>query len=134
MARSLLALAITLSSAGCTGRGWRASSDPDQGRLSTAGLALCEATSSARDGDVDTADRLFQDHVHAYLHELADRLATFDREAAADLLVAKQRVEAALTSSADAGELADLLGQLQVALAEAGDAAGLAAPRCEAAA
>ena len=135
MARSLLALALTVSSVGCAGRGSRgASSDPEQRRMTDAGRALCEAASSAREGNVGEAERLFQDRVHAYLHDLADRLSTFDRQAVGDLLVAKQQVEAALGSSPDPGDVADLLEELGVALAAAGEEAGLTAPMCEAAA
>lgn len=52
-------------------------------------FALCEA----HDAQPNEARALFADRVHGPLHELADRVAEQDRDAAARLLEAKQQVE-----------------------------------------
>jgi hypothetical protein len=129
MARSLLALALCVTSCAA---GPKASAD--QRRLEAAGRGLCEARRLARGGDVAGAERAFQDHVHAYLHDLADSLSTFDRAAAGDLLVAKQRVEGAFAAAAAPDDLAGLLDDLGVEVGEAARAADLEAPPCEVAA
>jgi hypothetical protein len=130
MARSLLAFALAVTSCAASGE----DASPDQRRLTTAGRALCDAQRLAGDGDVAAADRVFQDDVHSYLHDLADRLSTFDRAAAGDLLVAKQRVEGAFAAAAVPADVAALLDDLVVALDAAARAADLDAPACEAAA
>ena len=56
--------------------------------------ALCEA----RQAKPDEAADLFLDRAHGPLHELADEIASEDREATAELLEAKQEVEHALES------------------------------------
>lgn len=57
--------------------------------------SLCRARDNARTDSGDSR-RIFLDEVHAPLHELADEIATTDRAAAAELLQAKQAVEADL--------------------------------------
>jgi len=57
--------------------------------------SLCRARDNART-DAGDSRRIFLDEVHAPLHELADEVATTDRPVAADLLEAKQVVEADL--------------------------------------
>jgi hypothetical protein len=100
-------------------------------QLTMATRGLCEAMDLAADGDVPGAERAFQDRVHAYLHDLADRVATFDRPAAAELLVAKQRVEEALRRPEPGpDEVASLLEELQRELSDAADAAGLPPASC----
>jgi len=61
--------------------------------------ALCRARDSART-DAGDSRRIFLDEGHAPLHVLADEVATTDRAAAADLLEAKQAVEADLEEEA----------------------------------
>jgi non-homologous end joining protein Ku len=75
---------------------------------------------------------VFEDRSHEYLHVLADDLMDGDRAAAARLLEAKQRVEAAFADpdSAEPEQTADLLRELQAALAEAATAAGLDPSSC----
>jgi hypothetical protein len=75
---------------------------------------LCAAEDAARSGQVTEAGDIFFGRSHAYLHELADRVAQRDRAVAADLLEAKERVEAALRGEdGGAKELAGVLVNLQ---------------------
>jgi hypothetical protein len=80
--------------------------------------ALCGAEEAALAGNLPEARRLFFDRSHAYLHELADRVAKGDRAVAASLLEAKERVES-LIESRDPQELADALVVLQRSMREA---------------
>jgi hypothetical protein len=105
---------------------------PPEERLVTASQGLCDALGLADQGDVPGAAKAFYDRVHAFLHELARRLETFDRETAGDLLVAKQKVEAALAEpgSADPQEVSELIQELRGELGTAAEAAGLPTPTC----
>lgn len=68
-----------------------ASTEPDP--FSAAGTGLCQAADAA---DRPTeARQVFFDTVHQPLHELAAQTGSTDRSVAADLLEAKQHVEAA---------------------------------------
>jgi hypothetical protein len=80
---------------------------------------VCDALASARSGDVEEARVAFFDGAHDGLHELASRTSEVDRAVTADLLRAKERIEALMeTSSAS---------DLQSALADLTDATGAAA-------
>jgi hypothetical protein len=100
----------------------------DQLRSATRGL--CDATDLASEGRVGMATDVFDAETHAYLHHLAADLQTTNPEAAADLLEAKQRVEAVLAEGGPPGEARDLLAELQAALRDAAAAAGLRAAAC----
>jgi hypothetical protein len=103
-----------------------------EGRLARASQGLCDARAHASRSDVARAAGVFNAEVHAFLHELAADLQETDRAAAAGLLEAKQRVEAALVEPARANpeEVATLLADLERALAAAAEAAGLAGTTC----
>lgn len=116
-------LVATLTSCGTT-----PSSDPvtpDGG----ATAAVCAAAQLAVRGDVAQARRTFE-ATHDALHELAETLRADDRPAAAELLRAKQLVEAAEDGS-DA-EFRDALVALVPAAQQAEDAAGRSVTDCEA--
>ena len=103
-----------------------------EGRLAGASQGLCDAQAHASRSDVARAAAVFNAEVHAFLHELAADLQETDRAAAADLLEAKQRVEAALVAPAraNAKEVVTLLVDLERALAAAAEAAGLGGTTC----
>ena len=63
-------------------------------------VAICDALNEARAGDAAAASRIFTNQSHDGLHELAADSAEQDRAVAADLLEAKQKVEAALIGPA----------------------------------
>ncbi|HET9443244.1 MAG TPA: hypothetical protein VFO65_07960 [Acidimicrobiales bacterium] len=111
-----LAAALVTAGAGCSGSdeervGTSASSVTvgPEGRPSVY-ATVCGAATAAAAGDLDAAARGFED-AHGDLHQLATTVEVRDRQAAARLLEAKQRVEADL----EAGE--EALGQGLVALA-----------------
>ncbi|MGH9268649.1 MAG: hypothetical protein ACRD0D_10795 [Acidimicrobiales bacterium] len=90
---------------------------------------LCRARQQAGD-DPGAAKATFFDTAHQGLHELARSLEEVDRGAAADVLRAKQMVEADLET-----EDRDLATDLDALVAETSagfDALGLPAPSCEA--
>ena len=93
---------------------------------------LCDARTLAQAGDVEAASDTFESRAHAELHSLADRVAATDRDAAADLLEAKQRVEAAFGSSDTADPRAVAAGLLTVQdqVGNAAEALGLDRPVC----
>jgi hypothetical protein len=126
--RPIALAALVLFAAACVSSGASGGVAP----LDEAVEGLCRATDLARGGDVAGASGVFQDRSHEYLHVLADDLMDVDRAAAARLLEAKQRVEAAFgdPGSADPEGTAALLSDLQSALAEAATAAGLDPSSC----
>ena len=84
-----------------------AAGDVSGGRLRAAIVALCETRGEE---DPRVVERLFFDRAHAQMHVLAQALGEGHRRRAAELLEAKQRVEAGLagdsgTASAGMGEL-----------------------------
>jgi len=87
------ALAIALAACGDD------SSPAPSSRWTRAVAGLCAAAGQARGGDVDDARATFFDQSHDDLHELADEVAGDDRAAAAELLEAKEAVEADLEDS-----------------------------------
>lgn len=80
---------------------------------------VCDALAAARSGNVEKARAVFLDDAHDGLHDLASRTAEVDRAVTADLLRAKERIEALMESSSAA--------DLQSALADLADATGAAA-------
>jgi hypothetical protein len=92
---------------------------------------LCEAGTLSAQGQVEEAGEVFQDRSHDFLHELAADVQDADPAAAAALLEAKQRVEAALADPASEPEaLPDLLVALRRAFAGAARALGETVPAC----
>lgn len=89
-----LLLALSLAQAACSA----GTEDPaTQDEFSMAAEGLCRTADVA--DDPTAARKVFYDTVHQPLHQLADDTAAEDRAAAAALLEAKQRVEAALDAS-----------------------------------
>ncbi len=111
---SVLAVALT----GCGDDG---SSSPAS-RWTRAVAGLCAAADEARAGDVDDARATVFDQSHDDLHELADEAAGDDRAAAADLLEAKESVEADLEdpSASLADHLDTLVDATRVAIRATG--------------
>lgn len=85
--------------------------------------AICRARAAAQDGDVPAARDAFYGEAHAGLHGIADEMAGMDRPLAADLLRAKNAVEASFNSSAGGrleSQLDELLRVSQMALESLG--------------
>lgn len=80
---------------------------------------LCRALQAAEAGEHDEARTAFFDRSHDGLHDLAARAADIDRSLAADLLEAKQRVEASLDGDDEAPDLAGDLRSLAAVTASA---------------
>ena len=93
---------------------------------------LCEARTAAEAGDVPGASTIFQSRTHSELHSLADRLSTTDRDAAARLLEAKQRVEDAFAdpTTASPTAVAGLISSLKGEVASAAEPLGQERPVC----
>jgi hypothetical protein len=135
--RSILLLLALLASA-CSGYGNSGEpSPPPSGSLGTvtqgpadeAILGLCEIAGA---GDRDAASATFQDRSHQTLHVIAAATEVVDRAAAAELLAAKQQVEADLApDSLPNGFGGHVEGLLEATRAALG-AIGLAAPACPA--
>jgi hypothetical protein len=109
----------------------------DQAGGSEAGLqrasqGLCDAQVLAFESNVPRAASVFDREAHGFLHELAADLEEVDRAAAAGLLEAKQRLEAILADPvrADPQDVVVLITELQRALREGAEAAGLPTPLC----
>ncbi|HEX2024850.1 MAG TPA: hypothetical protein VHH92_00485 [Actinomycetota bacterium] len=131
MTRSIVAFVVVmLSLAACDGQGGAQTDGADADRLQTASQGLCDAQVEASRGRLRDARAIFDAETHDYLHALAARLQQTDRAAAAELLEAKQRVEAAFRSARDPTGLHELLVALQRELGDAAEAAGLPAPLC----
>jgi hypothetical protein len=104
------------------------SSGVDPERAATAIEALCEIEAAS---DLEPARAAFYDRAHATLHEVASAAAAADPGSDAELLIAKQRVEAALEESGlPPGFDADV-ARLRVAATVALDALGISPPGCE---
>lgn len=85
--------------------------------------AICRARSAAQDGDAPAARDVFYGGAHAGLHGIADEVTGMDRPLAADLLRAKNAVEASFNSSAGGrleSQLDELLRVSQMALESLG--------------
>ena len=126
----LVVFPVILVVASACSSGNAAGGPTQEERLADASRGLCDALLEAERGDVAAASRVFQDRVHAYLHDLARRLSDFDRVAAGELLEAKQRLEAALRDGSGAETVRDLILGLQRELADAARAAGLPQHAC----
>jgi hypothetical protein len=124
--RWLVAVFVVLSA--CDEQGGADAGVPD--RLQRASQGLCDAQVAAFGGRIREAAEVFDVETHDFLHQLAARLQDTDRDAAAALLEAKQRVEAAFDAGSDRVAMQELLIDLQRALQDAADAAGLPAPLC----
>lgn len=132
----LLALAVAVATA-CQGEDGASPSPAPSGALGPvtveaadeAVLGLCELVDAT---DLDAADATFHDRSHQTLHVVAAATEVVDRAAAADLLVAKERVEADLTGADLPASFADdvetLLGRTRDAL----EVLGLDPPACPA--
>lgn len=94
------------------------------GRFGPVRSALCGARSAAARGEMAEARRLFVDHAHQGLHELAATAGDTDRAAAARLLEAKEAVERDFaTASAElVGDLDGLMSTMSKAIAVTGQA------------
>lgn len=79
---------------------------------------VCDALDAARSGDAEDAQAVLFDGAHDGLHDLAARIAEVDRAVAADLLRAKERIEA-LTDSSPASDVRSALADLADATATA---------------
>jgi DNA anti-recombination protein RmuC len=119
----LVSVLLAACSDGTTGR---------QARLQRASQGLCDAQVQAFHSNVRRAADAFDRDTHAFLHELAADLQEIDRQLAARLLEAKQRVENAFLdpTRADPQQVAQLLAELQRALREGAEVAGLPTPLC----
>ncbi len=96
-------------------------------------IALCSVQTDLEGGDIERAEATFEDEVHETLHELADALQEVDREAAADLLVAKSEVEARFARPAVRGAAqARAVGRLIDAMRGAMTVLELDQPACAA--
>jgi hypothetical protein len=123
MTATLLALTLVACSDEAGGR---------EGGLQRASQGLCDAQVLAIESNVPRAADVFDRETHAFLHELAADLQETDRAAAAALLEAKQRLEAALADPfrADPRDVVVLMTALQRALRDGAQAAGLPTPLC----
>lgn len=90
-------------------------------------LGLCEIRDAS---DLRTAETVFHDRSHETLHQLAADVEEVDRSAAADLLTAKQRIEADLAGDelpdGFVADVEDLLAATRAAL----DVLEVPAPPC----
>jgi hypothetical protein len=91
-------LAVALVAGACGGSDGDAAAHGATGRFGAIHTEVCQAAAQAGDGDLTAARRRFDD-VHQGLHDLAAAAEEADRTAAAELLRAKQRVEADLTKA-----------------------------------
>ncbi len=100
--------------------------------LQIAFQGLCDARTLAEAGDAQGAADTFLSRSHAELHTIADRLSASDRDAAARLLEAKQRVEVAIDNPATASPeiVAGQISALEAEVAVAAEHLGLNPPVC----
>ena len=134
IARPLIAALLTLAAcASGAGSSIDALEEAESLPLQIAFQGLCESRAVAEAGDVQGASDVFQSRAHAELHSLADRLAATDREAAARLLEAKQRLEAAFANVAAASPpaVAGLISTLELEVQHAAEVLGQDPPACD---
>lgn len=132
---TLLALALVVAACGSDGGG---NEDPSVAPSGALGPVTAEAATAAVRGLCDLesatvraeAEATFLDRSHETLHVIAAAAEVRDRGAAADLLEAKQRVEADLLGADLPPEFAADVGALIDATRAALDAIGLDAPAC----
>lgn len=126
-------IAVLAVGGACSGSGAERGLDPggpiDPPTAERAILGLCEV---GRTADPSAAEDVFHDRSHDALHGIAAAVEEVDRGVAAELLTAKQRVEADLASdrlpSAFPAHVDDLLDATRRAL----EALGVPAPPCPA--
>ena len=97
-------------------------------RADTAIAALCEIETAA---DLEPARVAFYDRAHATLHDIAAEAAAADPGSDAELLIAKQRVEAALEEPELPPGFDGDVAALRVATTEVLDEMGLVTPPCD---
>jgi hypothetical protein len=129
----LIALALSGVIAACGGDGEgtvpRVTGPVDPQAADRAVLALCRIAAEHAD-DREAADALFLDQAHELLHAIAAAAEQADRAVAADLLTAKQRVEADLSADELPTGFAEHVRALVSATGAALEAIGLTAPAC----
>lgn len=132
-----LAAVVALAGAACSGGPSKVTTVVVGGeavpaeRLGGAAAGVCGAAGQAA-SDAGAARKTFIGEAHDGLHIIARALEDVDRRAAADLLRAKQAVEADFSGNAPAAVLGDHLGRL-AALTRAGlDRLDIPVPGCEA--
>ena len=134
---TLLASALVAAACGSNGDGSDGPSAPPSGAL---GPVTAEAATGAVRGLCDLrtatdraeAEASFLDRSHETLHVIAAATEVRDRDAAADLLEAKQRVEADLAGADLPPDFAADVEALIEATSAALDAIGLEGPTCPA--
>ena len=121
--RSIAIIVLVVLSA-CSSDNQPSSAEGDTGAYKNLVSDLCAAIESTEEDDEDGPRRIFEDEIHSPLHELAAEVEAVDREAAANLLVAKNNVETAFDSRAPRDsaetELAALADSVSVALTAIG--------------
>ena len=119
-----IAIIILLVLSACSSGDQPSSAEGDTGSYGNLLSDLCAAIESTEEDNAGEARRVFEDEIHGPLHELAAEVEAVDREATANLLVAKNNVEKAFDSSARSGslrtELTALADSLSVALRAVG--------------
>ena len=127
---ALVTVAVTASACGGSDAPPLTSSTPsgvEPERAAIAIEALCEMEAAS---DLEPARAAFYDRAHATLHEIASATASADPGSDTELLIAKQRVEAALEENAlPPGFDADV-ALLRVAATGALDSVGISPPGC----
>jgi hypothetical protein len=134
---TLLAVALVVAACGSDGG---ANQDPSVAPSGALGLVTAEAAATSVRGLCDLrtetdraeAEATFLDRSHETLHVIAAATEERDRNAAADLLEAKQRVEADLAGADLPPDFAADVGALIEATRAALEAIGLNAPTCPA--
>lgn len=134
---TLLAFTLVVAACGSDGGG---NEDPSRAPSGALGTVTAEAAAEAARGlcelgsatDRAEAEATFLDRSHETLHVIAAATEERDRNAAADLLEAKQRVEADLAGADLPPDFAADVGALIEATRSALEAIGLDAPVCPA--
>jgi hypothetical protein len=133
---ALLALALLGSACGGSGEGAEPSPLPSGSlgpvRPEAADQAILGLCGIAGDTERDEAATIFADRSHQTLHVIAAAVQAVDRAVAAELLEAKQVVEADLTEPVLPDGFSDHVSSLLDATRAALDAIGLPAPECPA--
>ena len=100
------------------------------GQLSAVADAVCRAASEAAAGDPTGAGQTFLGQAHDGIHLIARGLQARDRRESANVLVAKQAVEADIAGGANGPKLAADLERLAGATRSGLARLGLAVPAC----
>lgn len=135
MRRTRFAAALALAAVACSGGSSGATTVKVRGeavpveRLEAAAAGVCQAAGAA--SDVGAARRTFFGKAHDGLHTIARALEDVDRRAAADLLQAKQTVEADLSGNPPAAILGADLRRLAAVTRAGLDRIDIAVPPCE---